>query len=349
MIATGIDSTARQRLADFIRSAAQAETVAIIELDRLSGGAIQENWALTVELGGGPCVGPHRWVLRKDAASGVAVSLGRREEFALLKAAEAAGVTVPAPLFLCEDRAVLGTPFYIMRRIDGVALGPKLVKETALGGDREALTARLGRELARIHSIVPPRDDLAFLETCDGHPAVRDIARYRGYLDEMGEARPALEWGLAWCESHLPAERETVLVHQDFRTGNYMLDQEGLTGILDWEFCAWGDPMSDIGWFCAACWRFGRSDLEAGGIGRRETLYRAYEAESGRAIDRDAVLFWEVMAHLRWAVIALQQGHRHVTGREHSLELALTGRMAAQLELAVLEMTPPTRWEVGHA
>ena len=138
-------------------------------------------------------------------------------------------------------------------------------------------------------------------------------------------------------------------MHQDFRTGNYMLDDEGLTGILDWEFCAWGDPMSDIGWFCAACWRFGRPDLEAGGIGTRETFYRAYEAESERSIDHETVLFWEVMAHLRWAVIALQQGHRHITGQQASLELALTGRIAAQLELAVLDMTPPARWEAGHA
>lgn len=346
---TLLDPDARDRLTAFITRAAEAEAVEILELSSLSGGAIQENWGLVVAVTGGPNEGQHRWVLRKDAPSGVAVSLGRSEEFALLRAAQAAGVTVPEPLYLCEDNAVLGTPFYIMRRIEGVALGPKVVKDLALGGDRDALTARLGRELARIHSIVPPRDDLAFLSPSEGHPANRDIARYRAYLDDMGELRPALEWGLAWCERHLPQDHGTVLVHQDYRTGNYMIDREGLTGILDWEFCAWGDPMSDIGWFCAKCWRFGRPDLEAGGIGPRDLFYRAYEAESGRSIDHQAVLFWEVMAHLRWAVIALQQGHRHVTGRQKSLELALTGRMATQLELSVLDMTPPSRWSQADA
>jgi len=344
-----MDDGAQQRLIAFIGQVAGAESVEILELSSLSGGAIQENWGLTVELTGGPLVGQHRWVLRKDAASGVAVSLSRREEFALLRAAEGAGVTVPTPLYLCEDSSVLGTPFYIMARIDGAALGPKVVKDLSLGGDREALTALLGRELARIHSIVPPQPDLAFLEEAGEHPALRDIARYRAYLDEMGELRPALEWGLAWCTDHLPAQQETVLVHQDFRTGNYMLDDSGLTGILDWEFCAWGDPMSDLGWFCAQCWRFGRPDLEAGGIGKRETFYQGYEEESGRTVDRDAVAFWEVMAHLRWAVIALQQGHRHIAGQQASLELALTGRMAAQLELAVLDMTSPERWGTAHA
>ncbi len=346
---SSIDEAARQRLIAFIGQATGAESVEIVELSALSGGAIQENWGLTVALEGGLKPGQHRWVLRKDAASGVAVSLGRREEFALLRAAQEAGVTVPTPLFLCEDSAVLGTPFYIMDRIDGVALGPKVVKDTSLGGDREALTAQLGRELARIHSIAPPHPDLAFLDQAEGHPALRDIARYRAYLDEMGELRPALEWGLAWCAEHLSAQQGTVLVHQDFRSGNFMLDESGLTGILDWEFCAWGDPMSDLGWFCAQCWRFGRPDLEAGGIGEREIFYQGYEQESGRNVDREAVAFWEVMAHLRWAVIALQQGHRHIAGQQASLELALTGRMAAQLELAVLDMTSPERWGTAHA
>lgn len=344
-----MDGAAQQRLLAFLARVTKAHLIEIVELSALSGGAIQENWGLTVALEGGVKPGRHRWVLRKDAASGVAVSLGRKEEFALLRAAQEVGVTVPTPLYLCEDRSVLGTPFYIMARIDGVALGPKVVKDLSLGGNREALTAQLGRELARIHSIVPPRADLSFLDQAEEHPALRDIARYRAYLDEMGELRPALEWGLAWCADHLPERQETVLVHQDFRTGNYMLDESGLTGILDWEFCAWGDPMSDIGWFCAQCWRFGRPDLEAGGIGERETFYQGYERESGRSVDREAVAFWEVMAHLRWAVIALQQGHRHIAGQQASLELALTGRMAAQLELAILDMTPPERWGAAHA
>jgi hypothetical protein len=56
------------------------------------------------------------------------------------------------------------------------------------------------------------------------------------------------------------------------------------------------------------------------------------------------VRYWEVMAHLRWAVIALQQGERHASGREPSLEHALTARIAAELELAVLNMTAPAQW-----
>ena len=35
---------------------------------------------------------------------------------------------------------------------------------------------------------------------------------------------------------------------------------------------------------------------------------------------------------------------RHVAARERSLELALTGRMASELEHAALAMTAPDRW-----
>jgi aminoglycoside phosphotransferase (APT) family kinase protein len=126
-----------------------------------------------------------------------------------------------------------------------------------------------------------------------------------------------------------------------------MVDEHGLTGILDWEFCAWGDPMSDLGWFCARCWRFGRDDREAGGIAPRAPFYRGYERASGRRVDPEAVAYWEVMAHIRWAVIALQQGERHLSGGEASLDLALTGRIAAELEHEVLRLTAPEHWRAA--
>jgi aminoglycoside phosphotransferase (APT) family kinase protein len=107
--------------------------------------------------------------------------------------------------------------------------------------------------------------------------------------------------------------------------------------------------MLDIGWFCAECWRFGKKELEAGGVAPRAAFYEGYRSQGGAPIDDDAVRYWEVMAHLRWAVIALEQGHRHISGREPSLELALTGRMAPELERIVLRMTPPELWRVSHA
>jgi aminoglycoside phosphotransferase (APT) family kinase protein len=252
---------------------------------------------------------------------------------------------VAEPLWLCEDPAVLGQPFYVMRRVAGEAAGHRVVADTHLGGDRPALAERLGGELSRLHTITPPRSDLPFLNLPKPNAARGAVTTCRGYLDALGEPQPGLEWGLRWCEIHAPPPGDIVLVHQDFRTGNYMLDGNGLTAILDWEFAAWGDPMSDLGWFCAKCWRYNRKDLEAGGIATREPFYRGYEAESGRRVDPERVAYWELLAHIRWAAIALQQGRRTAPGGEASLELALTGRLfPPELEQAVLAATPPAAW-----
>lgn len=333
----------RQSLQNWLCTAAAADEVTITSMQPLSGGAVQENWLIDCRIDGGPKSGQQALVLRSDAPSSIAASLSRVEEFHVLRAAFAAGVIVPEPLWLCEDKGIIGRDFYLMQRVGGLALGTKIVKDLSLGGDREALGRQLGRELAKIHAITPHNTQLEFLARPKGHPALEAIGTLRAFLDDMDEARPMLEWGLRWAELNLPPAVKPVLVHRDYRTGNYLVDQHGLTAILDWEFAAWGDPMSDIGWFCARCWRFSRPDLEAGGITQRKIFYQAYEEQSGQPVDHQAVLFWELIAHIRWAVIALQQAQRHLSGREPALELALVGRLLPDLEYNILNMTQPLR------
>ena len=338
---------ARPALEAFLRKSSGARAAEIVGAMPLTGGAIQENWRLEIDFDGGALPGRQDLVLRSDAPTKVAASLSRPQEFAVLRAVYRAGVTVPEPLWLCSDSQVLGKPFYLMRRVEGVALGHKVVAEPSLGGDREALAERLGEELAKIHRITPPEPGLEFLDTPAPDPTRHAIKSYRAFLDRLGRPHPGLEWGLRWCEAHPPPAGEVVLAHQDFRSGNYLVDDHGLTAVLDWEFAAWGDPISDLGWFCAKCWRFSRPDLEAGGIAARAPFYRGYERASGRKVDPEAVAYWEIMAHLRWAVIALQQGARTTLGGEESLELALTGRLyPPELELEILRRTAPETWRV---
>ncbi len=276
-------------LEGFLRQASSADSVEVLRAETLSGGAIQENWLVEARFHGGAEAGEQRLVLRTDAPSGVAISLSRAEEFRLLQVASNAGVTVPEPLWLCEDPDVLGKPFCLMRCVPGTAVGRQVVRDDGPGGDKTLLAERLGQEMAKIHQIKEPPEKLDFLDRPGGNPARHTVARYREHLDRLGCARPAIEWGLRWCEIAAPDCDEICLVHQDLRTGNYMVDESGLTAILDWEFAAWGDPMSDLGWFCAKCWRFGQDEREAGGIAGREPFYRGYESVSGKKVDSEAV------------------------------------------------------------
>ncbi len=343
MTTLGTGFTARQldALRAFILWKADADTVDIAEPVKLSGGAIQENWLLALDIRGGAHEGRHDWVLRRDSRGGIGQSHGRASEFALLKAAFESGVTVPEPLWLDTDTRIVGAPFFLMRRVDGMATGHRIVKQQAETPQPSGVAERLGAELARIHTIRPPRQDLGFLAPVDTTPALDLVARIRGELDAHALPRPALEWGLSWLERHAPATRDIVLCHRDFRTGNYMMDGNRLTAIIDWEFAGWGDGMEDIGWFCARCWRFGQPSREAGGVGEREDFYRGYASVSGLWPDDEVVRYWEVMAHVRWALIALQQARRAHAADPESLVLALTGHIVPELELEILRMTPP--------
>lgn len=328
-----------EALAAFIRERAGADSVSIGNEKRLTGGAIQENRALDVDIAGGPLAGRLALVLRTEAKSSVPLSQPVANQFACLKLAGSVGMTVPEPLWQSDDPGIVGTPFYLMRRVPGEALGNRVVRQ----GPNPALAERLGRELARLHAIVPSPGAPDFLGAPPDDPAAESIALYRRFLDAEPMPHPAIEWGLRWLETHPAAPGEIVLCHYDFRTGNYMVEDGRLTGILDWEFAGWSDPMEDVAWFCARCWRFGANELEAGGIADRAPFYAGYEAESGRRIDPVKIHFYEVMAHVRWAVIALHQCGRHLSGAERDLELALIGRRLPELEHEILSLTAPGR------
>jgi aminoglycoside phosphotransferase (APT) family kinase protein len=345
MAATALPLFDPTALARFLAAASDAGQAEIRDVKLLAGGAIQENWGIDAEFADGAFAGKQRLVLRADAATGIPSSLGRAEEFAVLRAVFTTGAPVPEPLWLCTDTRVIGKPFFVMRRLPGTAQGRQITTDPILQPRLPEIAARLGEALAHIQTIRPPRADLGFLPPPDTAGPMPQIAGFRAYLDPHPNPRPVLEWAIRWLETHLPAPLPPVLCHRDFRTGNYLLtwDEAGaaLTGILDWEFAGWGDPDEDIGWLCCKGWRFGRLDREAGGIAAREPFYRGYEAESWRRLDPERVRFWEVMANLRWAVIALQQSDRFLLGGARNLSTAVTGRRATECELELLMLLDP--------
>ena len=320
-------------IARFLCDACAANAVRVDAINLLSGGAIQQNWEIGVEISDGAHAGTHTWVLRTDAPATVAASLPREREFEIIRFAHKRGLLAPQPLFLSNDTAVIGQPFFVMEKLPGVAAGHKVVR---LNFERRALARELAHAAARIHAIRPPVLELPFLKTF----LARDvIAACRAYLDTLGEPHPVLEWGLRWCEKRAPAQEETTFVHRDFRTGNYLVHEGKLAGLLDWEFAALGNPLEDIGWICAKCWCFRHEHHIVGGVADLDDFIPAYEAASARKVPPEALRYWQVMAHIRWAIIALQQAQRHLSGMELSLELALTGKIVAELEWEVLQLT----------
>ena len=168
-------------------------------------------------------------------------------ERALLQAARAAGVPVPAVVALGVHDAV-GAGWLVVERLEGESIPRKILRDGEWDAARRALAAQCGRALAGIHTIDPG--------TIGGLPPADPLGDPLPYLDMLGEVRPALELGVRWLAAP-PRRRARVTVHGDYRLGNFLVGPEGLRGVLDWELAHAGDPAEDIGWLCAPAWRFG--------------------------------------------------------------------------------------------
>lgn len=310
----------------------------------LAGGACQDNHRVEFV----PAARPDekiRLALRSDATSKLPGSLDRAAEASVISAARAAGVETPRVRGLAKDLLREGAVSCALDWVEGTAIGRQIVGSPGLAAAREKLPGELAVQLARIHSIrrdahpslLPAR--LGWSDRGEHvDPVLNTLGALRKTLDEMPEAHPALEWAFAWLVAHTPPPKEVVLVHGDFRTGNFMVTPEGLRGILDWEFAHWGYPEEDLAWICLRDWRFGVLDKPVGGFAERRPFYEAYEAASGRAVDLQAAHFWEIWGNVHWAAGCIYQGERYRSGESSDLELIAVARRAAEMEYEALRL-----------
>ncbi len=245
---------------------------------------------------------------------------------------------VARPRWLCIDDSVLGSPFFVMDYVEGVAIGRKVVTAPELAAARAALPGQMAEQLAIIHALPP--DDFPFLARPPAGltPAQDAIAQTRAMLDGLGIHNPAFEFALRWADAHAPTPERLTVVHGDFRIGNLIVNAGGLAAVADWEFAHMGDPDEELGYGCMRDWRFGVNHLRMGGIADREPFLQAYERQSGRTVSRKSVDFWEFLGNVRWGAICLSQANRHLSGREPSVELASLGRRSAEMQLEMLRM-----------
>ena len=211
------------------------------------------------------------------------------------------------------------------------------------------LAAQLGRELAKLHRITSPHPGLGFLDPAPSDLTATRLDRFRRRLDAIGDPQPVLEWAMRQLERSAVGSDGAVLCHGAPHAGSCFVDERGVLVILDWDRCRWGDPYEDIGEFCTECRRYASTHPEGGGGAPRTGFLDGYRDISGPDIDEDLVRYWEVMAILGRAVGALEHGHRFVAGGDRSVELALTGRRVAEMEIDLLVETDRLAMERAHA
>ncbi len=168
-------------------------------------------------------------------------------------------------------------------------------------------------------------------------PAIEDpVAAVRAMHDSLGEPHPAFELAFRMLERRAPAPGGRTLVHGDFRMGNLMVAAGGLTGVLDWELAHVGDPAEDLGWLCVPAWRFTRPGRPAAGLGTHAQLLAAYARHGGEPVDEATLAWWELLGTLRWGVICVMQAFVHLSGATRSIEHAVIGRRACEVEWDLL-------------
>lgn len=287
----------------------------------LAGGASKEAWA--VEVDGGP-------LLVRRAGGGVIHkdTLTLEHEFRVLEVAHAAGVRVPRPHAYLGELG--GREAFAVERVEGETIGRRIVQRPELAEARRALPLQLADELAKVHAI--PREKLPFLRERDV------LEQFERELDSVGEPHPAIELGLHWLREHRPEPLEAVVCHGDFRLGNVVVSERGLEYLLDWEFAHAGDPREDVAWPVVRAWRFGVDELRLGGVGEVEPYLERYAELTGREIAVADLHWWEVLGNVKWATGALTQSRRHLNGEERSVELAVLGRLAAEMEYELLDL-----------
>jgi aminoglycoside phosphotransferase (APT) family kinase protein len=282
----------------------------------LAGGASKEAWA--VDAGG------ERLLVRR-AAGGVihAATLSLEHEFQVLEAAAEAGVRVPRPVAYLGELG--GREAFAMERVDGETIGRRIVRNPPPG-----LDTQLADELAKIHAI--PAERLPFLRGGD------ILERFYGELDSVGDPHPAIEYGLWWLREHRPEPLPDVVSHGDFRIGNVAVSERGLEYLLDWEFAHLSDPREDLSWPIVRAWRFGADDRRLGGVGDVAPYLARYAERTGVRVAEGDLLWWEVLGNVKWAIGCLTQCRRHLTGVDRSVEYAVLGRMAAEMEYELLHL-----------
>lgn len=299
-----------------------------LEIERISGGQSNPTFFITS--------GSDRFVLRKQPPGPLLPSAHAIDrEFRVISALKRTGVPVPPSVLFCEDAKILGTPFYIMERLDG-----RVFHDCTLPGEtpeaRNAVFSDMARTLARLHSVTPSENGLGDFGRNDGYFA-RQIARWTKQWHTARTREDAnIEALITWLPQNIPEDNTLAIVHGDYRIGNLMLHprEPVVTAILDWELSTLGHPLADLAHCCMA-WdstpeEYGGLlglDLPALGIPGRHAFEETYYASASH--DARLQPFHRAFAMFRWSLIFEGIAARALAGTAADSNAHATGQLAA--------------------
>ena len=263
-------------------------------------------------------IGDWEGVLRRPPLGPVpprAHDMGR--ESSILRKLHGAYPLAPRPYFFCEDESLIGVPFYVMERREGVVVDdsfPDGVEPTR--GLCRGISHTVADTLAELHAVDPDDVELGDLGRPEGflERQVRGwIGRYeKSRTDEIEEVGPLA----GWLARNIPESPQPTIIHNDYKLNNLVLNPEDLTevrAVLDWEMATVGDPLFDLA-VSLSYWTEPRDSRElrevmptvtsTPGFMTREAFMDRYAHSSGR--DLSEMHWYVVFGYFKLAVI-LQQ------------------------------------------
>lgn len=224
---------------------------------------------------------------------------------------------VPKVLAVCDDEAVIGSPFYVMEKVEGLVVTTEVPNELDSVADRRRMGEELVDALVEVHAVDWRAAGLEGFGKPTGY-LERQLKRFLG-LWEINRTRdiPAVESVGRWLAETMPQSAPATVVHGDYRLGNTMFAPDAparLVAIFDWEMSTIGDPKADLGYLCTL-WT-DRDDPPAGmfeltGVTRepgfltRDELVARYEERSGRAMSD--IRWYQTLA--LWKSIVFMEGN----------------------------------------
>jgi aminoglycoside phosphotransferase (APT) family kinase protein len=302
--------------------------VTVVSNSRLHGGASRQTFTLDVTVAGVA----EALILRRDPPDSL-IDTERAVEFAAYRSFFGTSLPVPEALHLCENPAVLGAPFFVMRKIPvGAAASPFQIAPYA------PHESELGRQFFTYLGAIAAADaDASPLAKVVDRPTPDDA--WRVALDHWQaaaeadalEPQPILSAAIRRLRAHPPPPAQKIaIVHGDYRSGNFLHDGAGrITAILDWEMAHLGDPLEDLAWALDPLWSHFQPDSGAGLIGRAQAI-ALWEKASGCLFDAAAFRWWSLFASVKGMAIWLSSARAYAAGQNPDPVLAFSGWYCAR-------------------